>query len=363
MQRIATASSLLIEVQPEGWRLLLNGTGDRTLLEARRGEPIRYAEIFGTRRKLPLAGELEIDYVDRVVLGWSAKDEAWHLGLVLRPPVSEERGSRWCELAHWIDPGRDQFQAAAVAVGEALGAEIDRPFVFIPPALPEPPPLPALPLRFDLWTLRDGEGYELTRAGKWARSQFTRALWYLLWSAAFFVLALTSVTSGIAYPTPHLLVPAGFACAFGLLIAAIGLLVRVLLRPNRIVIDGDGVRWMRGGATTKHIPLDDIAAVYVSHIVGARDQRKIRPSVDQVVAAEAVKKGMVYYGELNLDTRGEKFERLVAHGGLEERITVTEPVAAVVPLTQHLYQTPLQAAALLLAARLRVPVYYDQRAR
>jgi hypothetical protein len=355
MERIVTASSLLIETQPESWRLLLNGTGERTLLEARRGEPIRYAEVFGTRRKLPLAGQLDPQHVDRVVLGWSPNDEAWHLGLVLRPPLSDERGSRWCELAHWIDPERDQYQNAAVSVGEALSTQIDRPFILIPPAPaaepPPPPPLPALPLRFDLWTFRQSaEGqYEFVRAGKWARSNILRALWYLLWVAAFLVLSITSVTSGIAYPTPRLLVPAGFVCAFVLFVAAVALIVRAFLRPNRIVIGDDAITWRRGGAVTKTIPLSDVSSVYVSHILG-RARR-----------VDGVKRGEAVYGELNLELKDGAFQVLLTHGNMNE--TLTGGADAVEPLTAYTRQTALQAVGLILAERLRVPVYNDLRGR
>lgn len=358
MDRIATASNLLIDAQPEGWRLLLNGSSDRTLLEARRGAPIRYAEIFGTRRKLPLEGQLPVESIDRVVLGWSVKDQAWHLGFVLLPPIAEERGSRWCELAHWIDPTRKEFQATATAAGEALGAQIGRPFVLIPPVA-EAVPMPPLPFHFDLWTFQQSaEGqYEFVRASKWARSNLLRAAWYLLWMVAFLVLAVTSVTSGIAYPRPELLVPAGFVCAVVLLGMAVGLVVRTLLRPNRIVIDKAGVRWLRGRSVTKTIPVDAVQSVYVSHVVSGAKRRK-RP--DGEVSADP---RAVHYGELNLDLRDERFQMVLTHGTSEERVSGEGEDNALVPLNHGNRRTQLQAAGLLIADLFNLPAHYDQRRR
>ncbi len=366
MDRIATASNLLIEAQPEGWRLLLNGNGDRTLLEAKRGEPIRYTELFGTRRKLPMNGQLPLEEVERVVLGWSPKDEAWHLGLVLHGSLVDSRGSRWCELAHWIDPDRTAYERIAVAAGESLAAQIARPFVLIPPivqAPPPPPPLPPLPLQFDLWTFeQSGEGrYEFVRSPKWARSNILRALWYALGVAAFLILSVTSLTSRIAFPRPELLVPAGFVCAFVLLIGAVALFVRTFTRPNRIVIAPDAIRWQRGAAVRKSMPLSDVQSVYASHVT-SKAKRLSRKDVENGVQAQRT----VHYGELNIELRNGQFQPVVTHGLIEDRIPASDDpldVENVTPLTPYNCHTPLQAAGLMLGERLRVPVFFDRRVR
>lgn len=355
MERIITASNLLIEAQPDGWRLLLNGVGDRTLLVAKRGEPIRYAELFGTRRKLPMDGQLDLTSIERVVLGWSAKDESWHLGLVLHPSLAAARGSRWCELAHWLDPARDAHRQIAVNAGESLAAQIERPFFVIQPTPVEPPqPLPALPIPLDLWTFHktsDGR-YELVRSGKWARGNLLRALWYLLWMGAFLLLSISSVTSGIAFPRPELLVPAGFVCALVLLIMAASLIARTLTRPNRILFDFDAIHWKRGGAVTTSIPVSDVSSIYVSHILGKSKRR----------GGDGARLPEVNYGELNLDLRDGGFKRLVMHGATGETLEGASG-DGVTPLTPRTWRTHLHAVGLLVSEHLRVPAYDDQRAR
>ncbi|MBE2268251.1 MAG: hypothetical protein IAE80_08450, partial [Anaerolinea sp.] len=326
MDRISAASNLLIEMQPESWRLLLNGStqpngATQPLLEARSGEPIRYVELFGLRRKLPLGGELALSDVERVVLGWSAKDESWHLGLVLTAPLATERQSRWCELAHWNDVNRTMYRDLAVSAGEALAGQIDRPFVLISPEKPQTPiPLPELPIKFEGWTFESSVPgqYELVRAPGWARAKLLRALWYLVWMVIFIVLAASSLTSGIALPNPALLVPAGFVSALFLLIAAITLIVRAFTRPNRIVIDRTMVRWMRGSRETNMIPVSEVQGVYASHITGSARRRNNLPKLDPKTERA------VLYGELNLDLRSDKFVSLLTHGVMEETIPLGE---------------------------------------
>ncbi len=134
MSRISAAQNLTIEIEDNRWRLLTNGDGpERVLVEAAPGEPLRYIPLFASKRHLPDIGVLPIERVQRVVLGWSGSDGAWHLGLMLDPDLAEMRGSRWCEMAHWIDPDRSLYGRQATEAGESLAESIAKPFNLIPP--------------------------------------------------------------------------------------------------------------------------------------------------------------------------------------------------------------------------------------
>ena len=137
MERIA-AGNLIIEQDSERWRLLVNGAdgGDRLLLEAAYGEPVRYESAFGTRRGLSIdretGGTIAPDRIERVVVGWSEKDAAWHLGLMLDQAYTDARGSRWCGLVTWSDTDHDSAETIA-GVGQSLAQKLARPFALVPP--------------------------------------------------------------------------------------------------------------------------------------------------------------------------------------------------------------------------------------
>ncbi|MGV2436204.1 MAG UNVERIFIED_CONTAM: hypothetical protein LVT10_16085 [Anaerolineae bacterium] len=62
------------------------------------GQSLRSTESFALdTRFLPKNGELQTRYIERVVLGWSAEDEKWHLGLMFAEKLAQARGSRWCD--------------------------------------------------------------------------------------------------------------------------------------------------------------------------------------------------------------------------------------------------------------------------
>src|SRR5436190_9837550 len=272
MERISAASNVVIEVQPESWRLLVNGSGtEQVLVEAQRGEPLRYGASFGSRRNLPVDGVLPREIIQRVVLGWSDNDNAWHLGLVLKGELVAERGSRWCGLAHWHDPLANQYEQVATEAGKTLANHIDCPFTIIPPngvvttpeiaeapevitstriAVPnlEPAqevlPQPELPLSFDLWTLRSSsEGLELTLSPSWGRSKLMRVGWNIVWLIVFIILTGTTLTAGIALPRPELLVWLGFASIILLVVIILYNIYELFTNVNRIVFAPEGVRW------------------------------------------------------------------------------------------------------------------------
>jgi hypothetical protein len=416
MKRISAAGDIIIEVQPESWRLLSNG-GDheRILVEAAPGEPLRYGISFGGSRQLPESGVLSRDDIQRVVLGWSSKDTSWHLGLVLAGDLVNERGSRWCGLAHWYDPDLHEFERVATQAGQTLAAQVNLPFSVIPPkpdevasssaprpvevepatpmtrviTLGEPPPpytatptgahsyltptypaaqperdyeipleqipQPALPLKFDLWTLRqpDPGRLEFALSGAWGRSRLVRTAWNIVWLGAFIILTVTTLTAGIAYPRPEFLVYMGIASIIFLTLLVLYTLIRTMTATNRIIVEPEGVRWMRGKRTKSAIPADQIAEVYVSHVVNKVGKR-----------GKSAEQRAVHYGELNLFLTDGDFKTIVTQTQTDETIPSTDDPLneeQVVALTPYNARTHLQSAALKVAQTLRVHAEYDKR--
>jgi hypothetical protein len=356
MSRISAAGNLTVEMQPNRWRLLVNGnTEELVLLEANAGQPLRYVPRFGSKRRLPDSGSLPVAYIQRVVLGWSNEDEAWHLGLVLEPNLAQARGSRWCEIAHWPDPETNVFADDANRAGQSLALTITRPFNLIPPHVEQrtpAPPLPELPLSFDLWTLKraDTNRIELRRAASWARSRMIRVLWYSLWVVIYIVLAVTTLLSGIALPSPEFLPYLGLAAAL-VLVGMIGYLVgQLILAPNRIVVDaGSGnVVALRGRRTRWRVNREQVQSVYVTHVVNKRGKRR-----------------RIHHGELNLFLNDGEFRFIVQQEQPQTDETPIEMLDAaniVTPLRQSEARSDLQAAGLYIAQALNVPCLYDQRA-
>jgi hypothetical protein len=378
MERISAASNMIIEVQPESWRLLVNGgDSERVLVEAVPGEPLRYVSSFGSRRRLPEAGLLQREDIQRIVLGWSEKDEAWHLGLVLRGALVDRRGSRWCGLAHWHDPLANRYQEVAAQAGQMLAQQVARPFTMIPPnievpglngapptarheqvelPLPEVSPQPEMPLKFDLWTLRqlDPKHLELKLSPAWGRSKLIRTAWNIVWLGVFIILTVTTLTSGIALPRPELLVYLGFASIFVLVVLILYNLIRSLTYTNRILFERAGVRWMRGRGARRAIPTEQIQSVYVSLVIGRAPKRNLE------------KGRAIHHGELNLYLKNGKFQHLLTQSATDERISVNDDPfdeERVVDLTEYNAHTQLQAAGLYLAECLGISATYDKRVK
>ncbi len=396
MERISAASNLIIEMQPESWRLLVNGgAAERVLVEALSGEPLRYVSSFGSKRRLPENGSLDPGDIQRIVLGWSEKDAAWHLGLVLTSDLSDARGSRWCGLAYWHDPLANQLQDSAVQAGQTLARQINRPFTMIPPNVsadlrstsetaiptpesrwqtpigmptapgvepesepvpeaipPEPIPQPDLPLRFDLWTLRreTPERLELKLSPAWGRGKLIRVAWNIVWLAVFIVLTVTTLTSGIALPRPELLVYLGFASIAVLIIIIIYNLYQTLTYTNRITFDPAGVRWLKGKRVQRTIPIDGLQTVYASHVVSKIDKKRDQRSVN--------------YGEINLLLSDGAFKSILIQQQTDDKIPAMEDPLdeeMIIPLSEFNARTQLQAAALAIAHELNLPAEYDKR--
>lgn len=364
MDQIAAADNLTIELDSARWRLIANGTNGveeaRVLVEALPGQPVRYISGFASSRRLPDTGALAAADIQRVVLGWSEQDHAWHLGLLLEAPLAQARGSRWCEIAHWPDPDTTRHDAHATRAGSGLAQIVERPFARIAPqaAPPAPapeaaPPLPEPPLELDIWTLRRaGAALELVRAPSYARGLVRRSLWYAFWVAVYIVLIITNFTSGIAPARPEILPYVGLLAAAVLTALVVRNIYWLRTQPNRIVVDPAtrSVTALRGSRQRWHLAAGVVEAVYTSQV------------------AERARSGKTTYtyGELNLQLADGRFWFVLnLSGGLDALRDPDSDAASgeVVTLTPAAVYTALQAAGAHIAAALDVPCRDDRRKR
>lgn len=363
MTRIA-AENLTIETSPDRWRIYLNGDGqERLILEANRGYPLRYAALFAQRRNLP-DNTLPMDQIKQVILGWSQSDQSWHLGLLLMPELAQQRHSRWCEIAHWFDPDSRQYAVLAEQSGRALAETLDRPFRLIPPQTetvktPIVAQLPALPLKFGLWTAdREGENIVLSLSQRWTVSKIGRILWYGFWAVIYVLLSVATLTtrlalpnSGAMLPNPQILPYLGLATAFILLLIILYGIYEIRTTPNRLVIapEDQTISAYRDGDRRWHYAATDLQSIFVSQVVGQRGNRRI-----------------VYHGEINLQFPNGRFHSLIIQTEEEERIErgarAENLREEIIPLTTTQIDTDLQAASLYIAEGLgALPIWYDQR--
>ena len=392
MSQISAAENLVIDMEAERWRLLANGGYEtRALMDASPGQPVRYLPGFGSTRRLPSSGQLPLEDVQRVVLGWSNKDEAWHLGLILEPDLAAARGSRWCEIAHWPDPDTNVFLDLASQAGKTLAATIARPFNLIParveqPAPPPPPALlPPLPLRMGLWTLDwanngkrkrgsdfiaesetgvtapEQRAFQFLRTSSWTISKTLRIGWYSIWVVVYLILSIATLTrklalpnSGTMLPTPEVLPFLGILSAVVLVGMILYNLYELFYKPDGIVVDPQTrtVTAFRGGSQLWQTFGDAALAVYVTQVV-----------------AKKSKKPVVHHGEINLHLGGEDFFQILEQGEGEEssrpwKVHFPLDEELVVPIDGDLVNTDLQAAALYVARALgNLPCRYDQRTK
>lgn len=356
MERISAAANLTIEVDAERWRLLVNGAAqEKVLLEAVTGESIRTESSFATRRRLPDNGRLPVDSVQRVVLGWSADDECWHLGLLFEPELARRRGSRWCELARWPDPDVTVFSDVAARAGRALAQRLARPFnliepeVALPETLPPPPPLQPLPLPFETWTLEKSSALQFTRNAAWLRSHLLRLAWYTFLIVIYIVLSVYTLRQIIALPRPEFLPYLGLATAALLVGLSLYTIWQILRQPDRVVVESNGVRALRGKSVRWSIPRESIEAVYVTEVLGKKS-----------------KDHTVQHGELSLYLSDGSFrDLLVQQHPVDIGVSPdqTPPEDSVGPLTLYIAHGDLQMAGLYVAQTLNAECRYDRRLR
>ncbi len=363
MNQISAADSITIDIEPERWRLIFSTEYEKQVIaEANAGQPLRYASDFASTRRLPATGALPVDHVQQVVLGWSGKDESWHLGLILGPELAEARGSRWCEMARWPDPDTTLFVNIAEQAGKSLAQTIERPFHLVSPHPKEKSqqsPLPELPLKFGLWTFkREGEQLTFKLSRKWSVYKLGRILWYSVWLVIYILLSIATLTKGLALPNAGTMLPnPGLLPYLGLGAAVIlvGLIIyhlgQWLTEPNSIVITPQtlSVSALRSGRERWSVQASDVQSVYVTQVV-SKDEGK----------------QAIQHGELNLHMGGGEFFFVLEHGQEEEPEEVWRDGAPsgemVVQLTGDTAKTDLLAAGLHIAESLGgLPCWYDQR--
>ncbi|MBE2182344.1 MAG: hypothetical protein IAE89_02855 [Anaerolineae bacterium] len=397
MERIAAANNLIIEYEQDHWRLLQDsGTSGRILVETTPDAALRYPSSFGVIRRLPENGTLDAAEIERVVLGWSSKDQTWHLGLMLQSSLAEARGSRWCGLAVWPAPNGHGagLRDAAAQAGEQLANQIQRPFLLVPPkvepvstngitvpapapvhrspvaqpayqpaappveTLP-PPALPELPYQLDDWRLdRAADGRLIFTLPGLMRRRVLKSLWYLLWAVVFAILSITSLMATIAPPQPTFLPYAGIVGAVFLLGLSIVTFLNARKRIVRIEVDGAAgtIRSFKVGGSAWQYQRDDISDIYASQVMGKINRRQHHRTAQ--------------YGELNLRLHSGEFVPVIFGIDLETKIEVEfsddEELgrlneAEIAPLTIYSAKTKLQAAALRLAETLNINAVNDRR--
>ncbi len=377
MDTVAAAENLSIEMKADAWRLLYSDLrGSLELLSVGPDGVLRYPAVFADTRRLPAGGTLAGSHVDHVLLGWSPGDQAWHLGLLLTPPLAALRDSRWCELAHWPDPDQEDFRDLAERSGQSLSAVTGRPFRLIEPDAPESPdverepvfeesapdpeevPLPRLPLNFSNdWVLETGTGgmLQLVRSPAVARRTVRRVLWYAFWALVFVFLIVGNHFGGIAQPArplnlPH---PLTLPLLAGLsTLVLLALIVRNLIghrnSPDILVFDSyqRQLRARHGGRVLWSKRAGQIQSIYVTELL--RKQRR---------AAAAP-----FHAELNLHLSSNRYQHLLQ--SREPRQISREPVATeagVSELRSWHCSTNTQAVALHVAQSLELPVWLDRR--
>jgi len=196
---------------------------------------------------------------------------------------------------------------------------------------------------------------QLRRSASWSRGKLLRGVWYLLLASAYLGLSVLSLNGTLALPTPEFLPYIGLAAGAIFVILALVQIAQTFLTSNRILIEPEahGAAAGRGQRDRWRVRREDIQAVYVSQVVNRNNIKR-------------GKKPAVLHGELNLYLRDESFRRILEqpqpdydHPVMAEA-EVNETVA---PLTQANAVTPLQAAALYIAATLNAPCYYDLRVK
>jgi hypothetical protein len=376
MSQISAADNIIIEANPQLWQMRVNTNfvdhvqGDGLIMEATQGNPLRYTTAFARTRRLPKGGNLSTRYIQRVVLGWSWDDEAWHLGLLLTDTLATIRGSRWCEIARWPDPDNDLYREIALGAGQTLAQALDRPFNLIPiqkppdVTQPTPVPLPKLPLDLQDWRFgRQGKQNWLVfiRDKSWAREHMRRMIWYGAWSVVYLVLSVATLLADIARPRPAFLPYLGIATSVLLVGLVFYSWFQLRRKARRVVVDPTTHRvWgltTPGSKPVWRFSRSEIDSVYISKVVKNHNSRDSdKEKTDQPATAD------INYGEINLRLTNGSFFPIIAQ---TEPETVAEAIDGtpddVTPLESHQVKTRLQAAAIYVAEGLDVPIWFDYR--
>lgn len=397
MKTIKVSDGLVIKIDQDEWRLVTDRSDGLTLFSAGADRPVwSYRPEFARIRGLPSEGTLPTDVVEEVVVGWSAADSGWHLGLLLRPDLAAERGGRWCLVARWSTLVTPVERATVEEAGQALAGALGKKLRVIGPrpAAPAPPlaavgrtappmteaaapPAPApitLPLELGDWRLRSIDlGLQLEHIGVWS----LRTLWHVLWrgglAVLFIAISVLTLRSEYAPVQPAFLPYVGLVIGAGLAVATLLYVIR-LLRTEVVVIDAEEQQVRRHLDLTSDViasyEFPEIAAVVATQISQGGRQRGEDGRPDR----------MMHEGWLHLlleapraetgkarDYKPEDAYVLLAYidategDVVESHFEGSRKDRQPVPLARSDATTNVLRAAVLMAKAIGVAAYVDQR--
>jgi len=377
MTQITASNNMTVDYSYDRWRLIqeLDGEPPTVIAEVQPEIGLRYNKYFATTRKLPANGQIPLVDISQVVLGWSYETDAWQLGITLSPMLSEERGSRWCEILRFVDPDLSVHEYDAKRVGQALADILNKPFMDMPPTqppAPEPIPLPDLPITYGIWTMdtamtsegltsRDGE-VRLHRSSSWMYGKLRQVAWYGFWAVVYAWVSMATLNNDLALPNAGTLLPDPSILPYlglGIVVLLLGMILYqlwiVAREPDNIIISPyeRSVIARRGRNTRWKVNINSIQSIYVTEVVKKREKRPT-----------------VYHGEVNLHLVNGSFKTIILED--EKHSDTLLPTAdtissrqngeGVVPLDSHSVETKLQAFALHIAECLdELPVWHDLR--
>lgn len=361
MPELSALDSLAVRFDSETWICLDGDDGDPLITAV--GSAIVFHPTFARSQNLP--SQITPDQIQMVVAGWAEEDQTWHLGVLLEPDLSAQRGGRWCGFARWAESGGGDAESA----GRALGGLLVRPFRLVAPTLPaeEPPsepeveaePIALLPLPLDLgeWELvEDAVGLLCKESGTWRRSMLTRMLILGGLAPIFGYLSVGAITSVYASVQPEWLPYLGLIITAVLIFLA-GTQAIALLRGVHAVIDQRSRmvrRLTRNGQVLVQTPFEGVEYVLATQVINRRQEESgarkgntpIPFSAEVWIHVYSPRRGFI----------------LLSHSSDLSGIIMPEiTLGQKHPLNLEEVNTPAHHAALHVAEMIGVPAYLDQR--
>ena len=379
MPRIAISPNSLVDYSAEAWRLIQldNRAEPKLLLEAKSGTPLRYSGAFAVSRDLPETGEIIVDDLGQVLLGWSQQSTSWQLGITVSEGISLARNSRWFEVLRFTAEDPDRHAAEARQLGEALAATMGIPFIAKDRAkeqaatAPEPVPLAELPLDLGMWRLERAQTQgelQLRRQARWQWARRRQVAWYALWMVIYIWVALATLNSELGLPKAGTLIPNPDWLPYLALVVAALLLLQILRQiwsglrqPNTIVFNPHTttIRGLRGRSQRWQINAGGLQSLYVSEVV--------KPAGRGRLPFTGSARNVFHHGELNLHLLDGGYVTLLLDQAkrpypLLPDALATDREEGVSALEASEAGSALQMAALHIARSLGdLPVWYDRR--
>ncbi|MCY4466218.1 MAG: hypothetical protein OXE46_11850 [Chloroflexi bacterium] len=378
MTRIAVLPNTLVDYNAEAWRLIqLNNRAEpKLLLEAKSGLSLRFSGAFAVSRDLPETGEVLVNDLGQVLLGWSRQSTSWQLGITLSEEISLARNSRWFEILRFTDEDPDLHEAKARQLGEALAATLGIPFITRDEIIeqepaPQPVPLAELPLDLGMWQMERTEAQselQLRRQSRWKSARRRQIAWYALWMIIYIWVALATLGSDLGLPNAGTLIPNPDWLPYLALVVAALLLLQILRQlwvglraTNTIVFNpySKSIRGLHGNSQRWQISAGGVQSVYVSEIV--------KPAGRGRLPFTGSAHSTYYHGEINLHLLDGSYVPVLLDQ--VKRTYSLLPGAAepdredgVWALEASEANTALQMAALHISQTLgELPVWYDRR--